>query len=631
MTVSASPSSARVSHLSIRLKLNLILAILAAAAVGTTLTCLAFSYRERAELAAASAQMQSTTELLLPLRAATRDLQIDVIQVQQFLSDAAATHHDDSFEDAAKYYADFAAQSKAMKALLGRLPQGRSVAEVEEKLGGVISRFGLFYARGVAMAHIYIERGVEAGNVEMETFDKMSDDLFAELDGLRKQIAARVDASVGQARDGVKEASSSSEQVAIWISTLAGAELVLMGGAFWLVRSQIAAPLSRLIVSLRTLSDEAGTAAIPDCDRGDEVGAMARALAEFRDSRAAARQMEREIERQREAANAARESDARAKEAMSRQQGEAMERLAAGLRALSNGDLRLTLSDGFSLEFVAVRDDFNAALGELSQIIEAVTEGVRNIQAGSREISQASEDLAKRAEAQATAIEHSGAAVSEFSEALSSTAQVSTHTKDIINLAKTETGENAHVVEDTVAAIARIRHSSEKIGAIIGVIDEIAFQTNLLALNAGVEAARAGDAGRGFAVVAAEVRALAQRSAAAAREIKDLISQSAGEVERGFTLVKATDAIFGRVRTKIIEIDGGIAAIAERAVAQSATLKQINFAISAVDSGTQLNASMAEETNAACNSLTDECERLMAMVERFHLREDAARPLRAAA
>jgi len=182
-----------------------------------------------------------------------------------------------------------------------------------------------------------------------------------------------------------------------------------------------------------------------------------------------------------------------------------------------------------------------------------------------------------------------------------------------------------------VAAIARIRESSEKIGAIIGVIDEIAFQTNLLALNAGVEAARDGDAGRGFAVVAAEVRALAQRSAGAAREIKELISQSSGEVERGFTLVKATDAIFGRVRTKIIEIDGGIAQIAERAVGQSSTLKQINFAISAVDSGTQLNASMAEETNAACRSLTGECERLMAMVERFHLREGGIRTARAAA
>jgi len=308
-----------------------------------------------------------------------------------------------------------------------------------------------------------------------------------------------------------------------------------------------------------------------------------------------------------------------------------MQRLAAGLRALSDGDLRLTLSDGFSLEFVAVRDDFNAALGELSQMIEAVSEGVRNIEAGSREISQASDDLAKRAESQATVIEQSSAAMSEFSQALGATAEVSTHTKDLINLAKKETGENAQVVEDTVAAIARIKDSSDKIGAIIGVIDEIAFQTNLLALNAGVEAARAGEAGRGFAVVASEVRALAQRSGGAAREIKDLISQSSGEVERGFTLVKATDAIFGRVRAKIIEIDGGIAQIADRAVAQSSTLKEINVAISAIDRGTQLNASMAEETNAACHSLTGECDRLIAMVERFRLREDAARPVRAAA
>ena len=398
-----------------------------------------------------------------------------------------------------------------------------------------------------------------------------------------------------------------------------------MAGAFWIVRNQISAPLSRLIASLHALSDVSATAAIPDCERGDEVGAMARALAEFRESRAGALEMEREMERQREAAHAAREAEALAKEATARQQGDAMQRLAVGLRALSNGDLRMTLADGFSSEFVAVRDDFNAALDQLSQMIETVTVAMRTIEAGSQEITTASEDLAQRAQTQAAAIEQSDSAVTSFSEALNATAKVANHAKDLINAAKQEAGENTQVIEETVAAMSRIKNTSDKIGAIIGVIDEIAFQTNLLALNAGVEAARAGDAGRGFAVVASEVRALAQRSAGAAREIKELISRSSDEVETGFTLVKATDASFARVREKIVDIDSGIAAIAARAIEQTQNLKQINNAFSEVDRGTQVNASMAEETNAACQSLTHECERLLALMKGFQLRSPELR------
>ena len=173
-----------------------------------------------------------------------------------------------------------------------------------------------------------------------------------------------------------------------------------------------------------------------------------------------------------------------------------------------------------------------------------------------------------------------------------------------------EANESIGVVREAEHAIERIMGSSEKIAAIIGVIDEIAFQTNLLALNAGVEAARAGEAGRGFAVVASEVRALAQRSADAAKEIKNLISHSAGEVARGVELVKATGSAFDRIKGQIAAIDGGIADIAGQAVDQSDALKQVNIAIAEIDQTTQHNAAMSEETTAACQSLSKECERL---------------------
>ncbi len=179
--------------------------------------------------------------------------------------------------------------------------------------------------------------------------------------------------------------------------------------------------------------------------------------------------------------------------------------------------------------------------------------------------------------------------------------------------------------------MAGIMGSSQQIGAIIGVIDEIAYQTNLLALNAGVEAARAGEAGRGFAVVASEVRALAQRSAGAAKEIKSLISRSSIEVSNGVELVEATERAFDRIKEQISTIDGGIAAIASQAVEQSTRLTQVNSAIAEIDQTTQQNAAMAEQATAACQSLAQESERLAGMVAEFRIGSEGGNSAKEAA
>ena len=207
--------------------------------------------------------------------------------------------------------------------------------------------------------------------------------------------------------------------------------------------------------------------------------------------------------------------------------------------------------------------------------------------------------------------------------AVGRTADASTRAKDIISTAKHEAVDSIDVVRKTEQAIEQIKGSSEKIGAIIGVIDEIAFQTNLLALNAGVEAARAGETGRGFAVVASEVRALAQRSADAAKEIKDLISASAEEVSHGVDLVKASGAAFDRIKEQVSVIDGGIADIAGQALDQSNTLKQVNLALALIDQSTRQNAAMAEASTSACRSLSERCEQLALLVSRFHVAGEA--------
>jgi methyl-accepting chemotaxis protein len=178
-------------------------------------------------------------------------------------------------------------------------------------------------------------------------------------------------------------------------------------------------------------------------------------------------------------------------------------------------------------------------------------------------------------------------------------------------------------VQQAIDAMGEILRSSQQIGTIIGVIDEIAFQTNLLALNAGVEAARAGDAGRGFAVVASEVRALAQRSADAAKEIKQLISRSSHEVASGARHVEATGESISKIMQQITIIDTGIANIAGQALDQAVTLKQVNTSVGEIDQMTQKNAAMAEQATAACQLLAQEAGNLAYLVSQFTMSGDA--------
>ncbi len=175
-----------------------------------------------------------------------------------------------------------------------------------------------------------------------------------------------------------------------------------------------------------------------------------------------------------------------------------------------------------------------------------------------------------------------------------------------------------------------IEKSSKHIGQIIGVIDEIAFQTNLLALNAGVEAARAGDAGRGFAVVASEVRALAQRSAEAAKEIKGLISSSTAQVDLGVDLVAQTGQALERIVAQVVEIDNVVSNIAASAQEQATGLRQVDAAVKQMDQATQQNAAMAEETTSAARALAEETEQLGQLIGRFQIGAAAPSAARAA-
>lgn len=296
-----------------------------------------------------------------------------------------------------------------------------------------------------------------------------------------------------------------------------------------------------------------------------------------------------------------------------------------GLDSLKKGDLTFRLAD-LPEAFAALETNYNLALDDLETALANVGLVAASVHTQSQEISAASDELSERTERQAAMLEQSSASIEELVGAVNKAADASTRTKDIISAAKVNAVDSIGVVQQSVQAIERIKESSEKIGAIISVIDDIAFQTNLLALNAGIEAARAGDAGRGFAVVASEVRRLAQRSADAAKEIKGLISQSSVEVAKGVELVGATGRTFDHIRDQISVIDGGIADIASQAVAQSSTIKEINIAIGELDSTTQRNAAMGEQATASCRSLADESAKLTNLLSNFVFRDVGQAP-----
>jgi methyl-accepting chemotaxis protein len=293
--------------------------------------------------------------------------------------------------------------------------------------------------------------------------------------------------------------------------------------------------------------------------------------------------------------------------------------LGDALKNLAGGDLTIRLGESFSQNYVQIRNDFNEAIDKLKATMLNVVSSTDAIQSGSQEISTASEDLSRRTEQQAASLEETAAALDEITATVKKAAQGAGHARQVVAEADSDAKKSAVIVGQAVEAMAAITKSSQQISQIIGVIDEIAFQTNLLALNAGVEAARAGDAGRGFAVVASEVRALAQRSAEAAKEIKGLITASTVEVENGVKLVSETGKSLERIMTQVTEINGIIADIAAGAQEQATGLMEINTAINQMDQVTQQNAAMVDESTAASHSLSQETAQLAGLMGQFRV------------
>jgi methyl-accepting chemotaxis protein len=378
---------------------------------------------------------------------------------------------------------------------------------------------------------------------------------------------------------------------------------ILMG--WWLTRG-IARPVVQMTGAMRRLAEGDNTVDIPAEGQGDEIGEMAGAVGVFKQAA-----IEKEA------------LEAKAKEA-ARQQAIVVEALSRGLADLSKGILTERFNAEVSPEYRKIRDDFNAAVSQLQDAMKVIVTNVHGIRSGADEISHAADDLSRRTEQQAASLEETAAALDEITATVRKTADGARQANAVVVEARGEAERSGEVVRNAVSAMGEIEQSSRKIAQIIGVIDEIAFQTNLLALNAGVEAARAGEAGRGFAVVASEVRALAQRSSDAAKEIKTLIMASTQQVEGGVELVNQTGEALQKIVAKVAEISGLVSEISASTQEQSSGLAQVNTAVNQMDQVTQQNAAMVEQSTAASHSLAKEAGELAELAARFDIGQGGA-------
>ncbi|MBD3831975.1 MAG: HAMP domain-containing protein [Brevundimonas sp.] len=416
------------------------------------------------------------------------------------------------------------------------------------------------------------------------------------------------------------KAKAFAYQEAYWSFAIGGvlALVIALGAVVWLI-SALSRPVEAMTRAMGRLASGDLNVAIPAIGRRDEIGHMADAVLTFKQNAEEKVRLEAEAEVQRAAAEQARIDQAERDAEAARQQAQVVDGIASGLERLSSGQLAFRLNAAFAPEYEKLRADFNAAMAQLQDTMRVIVDRSSAIGASAHEISQASDDLSRRTEQQAASLEETAAALEQITATVARSAEGAIEAGGVVDGARQEATQGQAVVGRAIVAMGEIEQSSNEIGNIIGVIDEIAFQTNLLALNAGVEAARAGDAGRGFAVVASEVRALAQRSAEAAKEIKTLISASSRQVGEGVALVGDTGHALERIAEQITRLTAIAREISASSQEQASGLQQVNIAVAQMDQVTQQNAAMVEESTAASHSLAQDARELDRMMAQFSL------------
>jgi methyl-accepting chemotaxis protein len=400
--------------------------------------------------------------------------------------------------------------------------------------------------------------------------------------------------------------------------------LAVTGAMSTIVILSITRPIGQLVAAMGELAQGHNAIEVPGVERGDEIGTMAKAVLVFRDAAVEKIRLEGQTAEQAREAEAERRRNAEAQARAAEEQAAAVKALADGLTRLSEGDLRVRLDEGFTETYAQIRDNFNTTIAQLQETIQSIATSTREVASTAGEISSSTTDLSQRTEEQAASLEQTSASMEEISATVKKNAENAQQANQFASGTREVADRGGAVVAQAVSAMARIEESSRKISDIISVIDEIARQTNLLALNAAVEAARAGEAGRGFAVVASEVRSLAQRSSQAAKDIKDLITNSSGQVQEGVELVNKAGASLNEIVESIKKVAEIVAEIASASAEQATGLDQVNVALTQMDEVTQQNSALVEENAAAAKALEQQSKAMDERVSFFQVGD--ARP-----
>jgi methyl-accepting chemotaxis protein len=380
-----------------------------------------------------------------------------------------------------------------------------------------------------------------------------------------------------------------------------GVALVLSFLLSMLMMRVIARPLGRMSQVISRVVQGDLNVEVPGMERSDEIGQLAKALESFK------------------ALFAADKERAEAEQERNRQTQATIDAIGAGLAALAQGDLTHQVSDNASGPLAKLHVDFNEAVSHLLEALSEIVEGCNTIRIGTGEIAQASDDLSRRTERQAESLARTSTTLEQFTASVKLAADNARQTSERVAVARKSAEQVDATAKRAVEAMRHIEASSNEMNAIISTIDALAFQTNLLALNAGVEAARAGDAGAGFGVVAAEVRLLAQGSAEAAAKIRELVATSGAQVATGVALVENSGEALKQIVAEVTHVSGLMEEIATAAEQQASGLHEISSTVASMDTVTQQNAAMVEESTAGARNLSAETERLFEQLSFFEL------------
>ncbi|MEM9786878.1 MAG: nitrate- and nitrite sensing domain-containing protein [Pseudomonadota bacterium] len=403
-------------------------------------------------------------------------------------------------------------------------------------------------------------------------------------------------------------------QVNIWVGVIS----ILMVGIFavasfeWMIWR-----IKRLTEVVYGFAKGDFTKFVPSIDRKDEISRMARAIYHFKQETLALR-------REAEEMKASDEADLNAKH------GKVVALVTEGLAALAQADLTCHFDQPLDGEYDAIRNDFNIASERLRSVLGSIAMTIQQLDVSSTMMKSSAVDLTRRSTEQLETIKDTATKVTELSAEVDVFGQEILSATSLAGNARAAATNSADLTQSAVEAMGRIRASSDQIGAIIEMIEDISFQTNLLALNAGVEAARAGAAGRGFAVVASEVRALAQRASDASLEIKTLVDESRTHVKEGGDLVDEAGAALQEIVKEIMQVDDVLGRVASRSQSQTGDLRSLSSAMQLINDLADKNMAMADDTSNASEDIAQHAAQLGALISDFKLEQDIASSSRAA-